>query len=170
MITWTRLPKGTAWKASLECLSLCLIPITSAFVATNEEGKWYPIVLIALSLTVAAAARWSSNIERITGNINSILIVAATGRKGFEALSADDTLITLVLAGSCLLTAATLMTIVWDRQRKITPLRHLLLILDLDFARRYRQDVTESNGNSQYVTSQARENKQGHLLVRRKII
>ncbi|MCF2571152.1 hypothetical protein [Brevibacterium sp. UCMA 11754] len=142
-LSWANRPKNVMWKAFACGCAIVAPPVGFAIAASPESIAWYPLILIILSMTIAATARWSVAIERAGKFTVAILIVIATGWRGVETVDADDVLAIVTLVASMTVTAGVVIAMVWDRRRRFVLMRPMLTILDLDFARRFRQDIAE---------------------------
>ena len=160
------LPKNAVWKA-LACGCVIVAPPIGLAVATSSELiAWYPLILISLSIMISANARWSVAIERFGKFTLALLVVVLTGLRGLEMIDLDDGFAIVFLVASVTVATVAIIAIVWDRRRRFALMRPMLAILDLDFARRYRQDTAEL-GQPQIGHQQSQIQKGTRLLSAR---
>ncbi|WP_231445986.1 hypothetical protein [Brevibacterium zhoupengii] len=142
-LSWAKRPKNVSWIALAGGVVIVAPPIVFAIAASSESIAWYPLILIILSVTISATARWSVDIERLGKFTVAVLIVIATGWRGLETIDTDDVLAIVTLVVSIMVAVGVVIATVWDRRRRFAFTRPMLTILDLDFARRFRQDIAE---------------------------
>lgn len=164
-LSWSQSPRAVVGKAFLVCCLIGLPPIVFAVAEPSGTTGWYPMILLMLSIAIAATARWSVTIERIVGSSVAVLIIIATGKRGLEELDSDGALVITALIASMVIMAGTVIVIVWDRRRTFVLLRPILTILDLDFARRYRQDAAEIGRPSEKISPISHQESKRRLLA-----